>query len=94
MTAASRWAQSVRRGEFVSKFLPQSQLIVVVLQLGRLHKTADLGPSIQIRLLLGRIFRLLLNLVELGVVARKLLQCNEEITQVKPELVILRVERE
>lgn len=94
MTARSPGTRRVRRRKFVSKLLPQSQLIIVVLQLGRLDQAADLGPTIQVRRLLCRIFRLLFDLIKLGVVTRELLQRNEEVTQVQTKLIVLRVERE
>lgn len=94
MTADCTWARSVLRCEFVPKFLPQSQLIVVILQLGWLHETTDLGSAVQVRLLLGGIFRLLLDLIKLGVITGELLQCDEEVAQVESELVVLRVESE
>lgn len=81
----------MRRCEFVSKFLPQSQLVIIIFQLRWLHKTTDLGSSIKISLLLGRILRLLLYLVELRIVSREFLQRNEEVTKVKPEFVVLSV---
>lgn len=82
----------MRRCELVSEFLPKSQLVIIVFQLRRLHETTNLGSSIQISLLLGRILGLLLYLVELRIVARELLERNEEVTKVEPELVVLRVQ--
>lgn len=51
-----------------------SQLIIIILQLRWLHETADLGSSVDVRLLLGRIFLLFLDLEQLGVVTGELLQ--------------------
>lgn len=87
-------ARDVWRCEFVAKLLSESQLVVVVLQLRRLHEAANLRSPVQVCLLLGSIFFLLLHLVQLGVISSILLHGNEEVTQVQPELVILRVKRE
>lgn len=84
----------MRRCEFVPELSPKSQLIIIVLQLRWLDQTADLGSSVNIRLLPGRILLLLFNLEQLGVVPGKLLQGDKEVTQVQPELVVLRVECE
>lgn len=84
----------MRRCKFISKLCPKSELIVIVLQLRRFHQTADLGSPVKVSLLLGRIFLLLLDLVQLGIVPSEFLQRDEEITQVESEFVVLRVEAE
>lgn len=84
----------MRRGKFVPELLPKSQLVVISLKLRWLHKTADLGSPVKISLLLRSIFFLLLDLVELGIVAGKFLQGDEEIAEVKAELLISCVESE
>lgn len=71
-----------------------SQLIVIILQLRRLHQAADLGSPVEVSLLLGCVLLLLLDLEELGIVASELLERDEEVTQVEPEFVVLRVESE
>lgn len=87
-------ARGVQRCELVAKLLSESQLVVIVLQLRRLHEATDLRSPVQVCLLLGSVFFLLLHLVQLGIVSSVLLHGDEEVTQVKPELVVLRVERE
>lgn len=87
-------ASDVRRCEFVAKLLSESQLVVIVFQLRRLHETANLRPPVEVCLLLGSILFLLLHLVQLGIVPSVLLHRNQEVTQVKTELVVLCVERE
>lgn len=42
--------------------------------------------------MLGRILLLFLDLVQLGIVTSEFLQCDEEVTQVESEFVVLRVE--
>jgi hypothetical protein len=88
LLAGSRWSK------LGPELLAESQLVILLLELRRLEQTADLGSP----LVLGRLgvsfLLLLLDQVELGIVAGKLPEGDEEISQCEAELVVLRVERE
>jgi hypothetical protein len=82
----------VSRPKLRPQLLPESQL--VILELRRLEQPADLGPALAVGRSRVALLLLLLHQVELGIVARKLAERDEEVAQRKPELVVLRVERE
>jgi hypothetical protein len=82
----------VSRRKLRPQLLPESQL--VILELRRLEQPADLGPALAVGRSRVALLLLLLHQVELGIVARKLAERDEEVAQRKPELVVLRVERE
>jgi hypothetical protein len=79
------------RCELVSKFLAKSQLVILNLQLGWLQQTTDLGAALALSSLRVLLLPLLLVQEELGIVARELTERDQEVTQRRPELVVLGV---
>ena len=84
----------VRRREFCPQFLAESQFVILLVYLGWLEQTADLGSSLEVCSLGIPLLLLLLHDEELGIVADELLERDEEVAEVQPELVVLRVQRE
>jgi hypothetical protein len=72
----------------------ESQVVVVVRKLGGLQQTSDLGLTLALSRLSIPLLLLLLLSIQLGVVSRKLLQLDEEITEVQFEPVICSIQRE
>lgn len=70
-----------RRRELVPQLFTKSQLVVLLLQLGGLQKTADLGAPLVLSLLGVALLLLLLDEIELRVVAGELPQGNQEVTE-------------
>jgi hypothetical protein len=72
----------------------ESQVVVVVRKLGGLQQTSDPGLTFALSRLSIPLLLLLLLSIQLGVVSRKLLQLDEEITEVQFESVICSIQRE
>ncbi len=81
-------------GKLGPELHPQSQLVVLLLELRGLQQTADLGPTLVLRKLGISFLLLLLYQVELCVVAGELTERDEEVAERQPELVVLGVQRE
>lgn len=80
-------------GELRPKFLTQSQVFIFLVKFRRLEQTADLGPALKLGRLCRRLLLLLLDKIQLGIVARKLSERDEEVPEGEPELIVLCVQR-
>lgn len=82
------------RCKFTPELFSQSQLIFVLLNLGRLEQTANLLAALELGLLRNGLLLLLLHAVELRVVVRELLERDKEVAELEPEPIRLGVEAE
>lgn len=84
--------QFMFRRELCSQLHCMSQLVVV--QFGGLQQATDLLPPFHICCFGVAVLLLLLHKEQLGVVARKLLQRDEEVSRVKAEPIVHGIQRE